>query len=146
LGSLVAERVIARLGKSNTLVLMIILNAISKLWIVFFPNFHIVALLVALNNFGGYVFNILAVSTRQSLIPDQLRGRVNSAFRLFIFGTAPIGAMLGGLVGKTLGLPMVYLLGAVLVVVAALYARFVIAGLFDAAVTPKIEDDFAFEY
>ena len=145
LGSLVATKLMGSLGKSNTLILMLVLNSISKLWMVFFPNFYMVALMVSLNSFSGFIFNILVVSTRQSLIPDQLRGRVNSAYRLFVFGVAPIGALLGGLIAKSLGIPMVYLLSAVMLVAASIYARFVIAILFDKTVAQE-QDNFVFEY
>lgn len=146
LGSLVAQKLIAGLGRGNTMVLTLLFNGIAKLAMVFFPFPFVVGPALALNSFGGIVFSILAVSTRQSLIPDHLRGRVNSAFRLFIFGMAPIGAVLGGVIAKFTDLPTVYMVAAVLVVGVAVYARFVVADQFETALTKKDDDDFVFEY
>lgn len=56
------------------------------------------------------VWNVITVSLRQRIVPDRLLGRVNSAYRLFAWGTQPLGALLGGLVGEVLGLPAVFLL------------------------------------
>ena len=52
---------------------------------------------------GAYMFvavlwNVITVSFRQTVIPDQLLGRVNSVYRFFGWGMMPIGAALGGLV------------------------------------------------
>ena len=49
-------------------------------------------------------------------------GRVVSAFRVLGYGAVPLGAILGGAVARTLGLRAPFLLGAVVLVVAALVA------------------------
>ena len=38
-------------------------------------------------------FNVIMGSLRQQLIPDRLLGRVISAFRLFSYGSVPLGAL-----------------------------------------------------
>jgi MFS family permease len=53
---------------------------------------------------------VITVSLRQRIVPDRLLGRVNSAYRLFAWGTQPVGALLGGLIGELLGLRAVFLL------------------------------------
>lgn len=65
---------------------------------------------------GGAVsalWNVIAVSLRQRVTPDGMLGRVNSAYRLFAWGTRPIGALAGGLLGQLLGLRAVFLISAV---------------------------------
>ena len=49
-------------------------------------------------------FNVQSVSLRQTLTPAVVLGRVNAAVRLIGFGTIPLGAAVGGLVGDALGL------------------------------------------
>lgn len=56
------------------------------------------------------VWNVITVSLRQRIVPDRLLGRVNAAYRLFAWGTQPVGALLGGLIGELLGLRAVFLL------------------------------------
>ena len=50
------------------------------------------------------VWNVITVSLRQRIAPDHLLGRVNAGYRLLAWGTMPIGAGLGGLLGVTIGL------------------------------------------
>ncbi|MEV4016368.1 MFS transporter [Nonomuraea angiospora] len=58
---------------------------------------------------AGAAGNVLVISARQRLIPAELLGRVNSAYRLVGMGGMPLGAALGGVVAEFAGL------GAVLV-------------------------------
>jgi len=55
------------------------------------------------------------VSFRQRITPDALLGRVNSCYRMVAWGTMPLGAALGGLLGQWLGLRLVFGIFAVLV-------------------------------
>ncbi len=59
------------------------------------------------------VWNIITVSLRQRIVPDHLLGRLNSAYRLFAWGTQPIGALLGGAVAQLIGLQALFVLAAV---------------------------------
>lgn len=51
----------------------------------------------------GVVLIILAVSLRQSLIPQKLLGRVGATFQAVGGGTAVAGALVGGALGQVLG-------------------------------------------
>ena len=58
------------------------------------------------------VFSINAVSLRQSITPDRLLGRVNGTMRFIVWGSRPIGSLLGGYLGGLIGLPMTLVVGA----------------------------------
>ena len=63
----------------------------------------------------GIVFmswNIVTVSLRQRIVPDRLLGRVNASYRLLAWGTMPIGAAIGGLLGEVLGLRPVFVVSS----------------------------------
>lgn len=66
-----------------------------------FPAF--VAMLF-LNGFGIAVHNVNQVSVRQAVTPDELRARVAAASRVLILGALPVGTILGGVLGETMGL------------------------------------------
>jgi hypothetical protein len=66
------------------------------------------------------VWNVTLLSLRQAIVPDRLMGRVVGAIRLIGFGSIPVGALLGGLVARALGLRAPFLLGAAVLVLAAL--------------------------
>jgi len=52
---------------------------------------------------GVVVYNVTQVSFRQGLTPGHLLGRMNATMRFLVWGTQPIGAILGGLMGGALG-------------------------------------------
>jgi MFS family permease len=45
-------------------------------------------------------YNITQVSLRQRVTPERLLGRMNATIRFLVWGTLPIGALLGGLIGE----------------------------------------------
>jgi hypothetical protein len=75
---------------------------------------------------GVGVWNVTLLSLRQAIVPDRLMGRVVGAVRLIGFGSIPVGALLGGLVARSLGLRAPFLGGAAVLAVAALAATPVI--------------------
>jgi MFS family permease len=78
-------------------------------------------LLFALASAGVMVWNILTMSLRQSLIPEELFGRVQGAYRTLVWGGIPLGSLLGGAVADAAGVPTVFAVaGAGLLVLAVL--------------------------
>ncbi|GIG35254.1 MFS transporter [Cellulomonas pakistanensis] len=49
------------------------------------------------------VYNVAQVSFRQRVCPPPLLGRMNASVRFIVWGTTPIGGLLGGWLGHTLG-------------------------------------------
>jgi MFS family permease len=58
----------------------------------------------ALFGFGGAVYNVAQVSFRQRLCPDRLLGRINATMRFIVWGTMPVGALAGGVLGSAIGI------------------------------------------
>jgi MFS family permease len=46
--------------------------------------------------FGAVVYNVAQVSYRQAICPDHLLGRMNASVRFIVWGTMPIGGLIGG--------------------------------------------------
>ena len=66
---------------------------------------------------GGFtmiLWNVPAVSFRQSVTPNHLLGRMTSAYRLVAWGSMPIGAAAGGIIGEAFGLRAVFASAGVL--------------------------------
>jgi MFS family permease len=59
------------------------------------------------------VYNIVQVSYRQAICPPHLQGRMNSVMRFIVWGTIPIGALVGGALGTWLGLRETMIVGAI---------------------------------
>ncbi len=66
--------------------------------------------LMALFSAGIASWNVVAISLRQSLTPDEVRGRVAGAARTLAWGTQPVGALLGGVIAARFGLTAPYVL------------------------------------
>ena len=112
-GALLAEQVERRLGRSRSLSLSVLGGVV----LLATPALTSSPLVVGVVFFAGgavsALWNVIAVSLRQRVTPDGMLGRVNSAYRLFAWGTRPIGALAGGLLGELVGLRAVFLLSAV---------------------------------
>ncbi|MDH3190433.1 MAG: MFS transporter, partial [Acidimicrobiia bacterium] len=63
-------------------------------------------------------WNVVAVTLRQSLTPDDKRGRVAGASRLLAWGSQPLGALFGGATAAAFGLRSPFLISAAAFVVA----------------------------
>jgi len=64
--------------------------------------------------YGSFVIsgNVVLMSLRQALIPQELFGRVQGAWRTVVWGALPLGSIVGGLLAGAVGLPGLFLLSA----------------------------------
>ena len=107
-GSALAGKAQRKLGVAGAIITSLTLFAVAAWLIPLAPKDRaatVPMLMVAqfLMYAGFQVANINVVTTRQTITPRELLGRVTASFRIVSFGLAPFGAMLGGLLGATLG-------------------------------------------
>jgi MFS family permease len=62
------------------------------------------AVMVFVDSFGIGLHGVNQVSLRQAVTPERMRGRVAATLRLGMFGTMPLGTLLGGALGTFAGL------------------------------------------
>jgi MFS family permease len=130
LGGLLGPKVSEKIGSGRSLALALFAMPLCTLLIGITSMWQVVWLLVAVSTFTGVLWNVVTVSLRQSLIPTNLLGRVNSVYRFFAWGTIPIGTLVGGgLVaafegpfGREMAFRSVYFVGAALGFLLFLYA------------------------
>jgi predicted MFS family arabinose efflux permease len=67
------------------------------------------------------IYNINQVSLRQAITPDRVQGRMNATMRTIVWGTIPLGAFIGGILGTSIGLAQTIVIGGILSVLAALW-------------------------
>jgi MFS family permease len=69
------------------------------------PGWRVAAFVVGFAgfSFSAVVYNVAQVSYRQAICPPELLGRMNAAVRWIVWGTLPIGGLLGGAVGDAIG-------------------------------------------
>jgi predicted MFS family arabinose efflux permease len=63
--------------------------------------------------FSSVVYNVNQVSLRQAITEDNLQGRMNATMRTIVWGTIPVGAFLGGILGGSVGVVMTIIIGGV---------------------------------
>jgi MFS family permease len=54
--------------------------------------------------FAAVVYNVAQLSYRQAITPARLMGRMNAAVRWIVWGTMPLGAVIGGALGTAIGI------------------------------------------
>jgi predicted MFS family arabinose efflux permease len=67
------------------------------------------------------IYNINQVSLRQAITPDRVQGRMNATMRTIVWGTIPVGALLGGILGTTIGVVETIIIGGLVSALAALW-------------------------
>src|SRR6266581_3453346 len=112
LGALSASWIARRIGLGPTLFLSIVVEGVGVALVPTAQFGLAVPLLLAASLIGSFanpVYNINQVSLRQAITPDRVQGRMNATVRTVIWGTIPIGALIGGAIGSTWGLlPAMY--------------------------------------
>jgi len=125
-GALIASRMSTKFGRSEVMTVAIVASSAVLLFQGFSPNIYI---FVALGTFGGFVisqWNILLMATYQTVIPNELYGRIHGTRRTLVWGTMPIGSLLGGVLASfNLRLPM-YVGGVIATVITILSINFLI--------------------
>jgi MFS family permease len=120
IGALLADPIIRRLGRSRSLFLGI-LGGVGTVGIAAVTTIPLViATAFLIGGLTNALWNVVAVSLRQRITPDRILGRINSSYRLVAWGTRPLGAAAGGLLGELLGLRAVFAVAAALILVTLL--------------------------
>jgi predicted MFS family arabinose efflux permease len=108
-GALVAGKIAARFGLGITIIGSAFIGAAANLLVPLAsgPTVLLAGTLMLSQFIGGVsnpVYNINQISLRQAITPDRVQGRMNASMRFLVWGTIPIGALLGGALGETVGL------------------------------------------
>ena len=113
-GTVLAGQIERVLGRANLFVACILSLLIGDIvWLVV-PNPVLIGLILALSSTVGGAFNVVFGSIRQRIVPNHLLGRVMASFRVISWGSLPLGALLGGVIGQAFGLPAVFIGAAVI--------------------------------
>jgi MFS family permease len=105
-GSLCASRIAQWVGQGPAIWLSIVVSApVGFIAPFVHKDWSLVLLAVGqIVWWGGVViYNITQVSFRQGLCPPHLLGRMNATIRFLVWGTMPLGGLLGGVLGETIG-------------------------------------------
>jgi MFS family permease len=96
LGSVLGPNVVVRLRSGPTLALTLATPIVGFGITAASSNAVVVAVCFVAISFTMVLWNVVTVTLRQTLIPDEILGRINSVYRFLGWGAMPIGTLLGG--------------------------------------------------
>jgi MFS family permease len=126
-GALIANRIQARLGIGRTIVLFAAIGGPINLLVplatpeVAFWFLSASFFLVSLDN---VVYNVAQVSLRQAITPKHFLGRMNATMRFLVWGTIPIGSLIGAALSEVVGVRTTVWISALLSFLAFLPVLF----------------------
>lgn len=126
IGSVLAGRIVARIGRGRGLWIGLLSSSLAPIGMGLTSDAAVFGALTAVFGFSAVVWNVITVSLRQTIIPDEMLGRVNAVYRFIGWGSIPIGAFLGGLVADAIGLRAPFLLEGGLMLLALVPAARVV--------------------
>ena len=115
-GAALAGRVSRRLGIGPTIAGSAFLFGPPLLLVPLAPRSEPIPFLVlglAIATAGGTMFNITARSLMQMLTPERLLGRMTASRRFLVWGTIPLGSLVGGVLAARFGLEAALWIGGV---------------------------------
>ncbi|WP_329176836.1 MFS transporter [Streptomyces sp. NBC_01477] len=112
-----------RLNYRQMMAIAIGLQGLAWFGIAVVPNVFAVGAFLAVLGAASTLTSVAAGSARQALTPDDLLGRVVTAFRLFGGGAAGVGALTGGVIAREAGLRAPLWTAAAMLGLAALSLR-----------------------
>jgi Major Facilitator Superfamily len=129
IGAWFGARVTRRFGYGRVLLLTLIVGNAAPIGTAFAGGSAGQALVLlcsvfAIMGVGIGIANVHAVTLRQTAVPEDLRGRVNAAYRLISWGAIPLGAAAGGVVATQASAQVAMITGAVGMSLATLWVMF----------------------
>jgi MFS family permease len=121
-GGLVGARLLSALGPARCVVAVLVALAVAHAVLGTLSSALAVGAVAACIAGATTVWNVATISMRQAVIPRELQGRVNSAYRVIGMGSLPLGAVFGGLVANAWGLRAPFFVAAALLLVATTLA------------------------
>jgi MFS family permease len=116
-GALTANRLARRFGVGPTIIGSLAVGSLNPVLIALAPAVAPIPFLVAGGLLGGFsqmAFNINQVSYRQAICPPRMQGRMNATIRFLVWGTMPIGGIIGGVLATVIGVHQAIWIGAIL--------------------------------
>ncbi|MET4224642.1 MFS transporter [Oerskovia enterophila] len=123
-GAVVVSPLKVRFGAGPVMAAANFVGPVALVVMGFFPTIPVAVVCFAVSFGSTSVWNVLVMSLRQAAIPGHLLGRVHGTWRTLLWGTMPLGSLLGGLLARIDLTTPLLVAGGLTVVVAAAGYRF----------------------
>jgi MFS family permease len=108
LGGLIAPRLSTRLGRTRTLAAVTLASPLGLIALGLLRQPILGAVVFGLGACAIMISNVITMSLRQSLIPEELFGRVQGVWRTIVWGGIAIGGVIGGGLAALTDVPTVF--------------------------------------
>lgn len=105
-GAATSNRIAKRIGVGPSIIAGAILFSLPMLPLPFVSGplaLPAIGAMFFVSLIGSLLYNINQVSFRQAIVPIRLQGRLNATMRTIVWGTLPLGAITGGVLGDVIG-------------------------------------------
>ncbi|HLO36143.1 MAG TPA: MFS transporter, partial [Candidatus Deferrimicrobium sp.] len=123
LGALIASRTATTFGVGPVIVGSMFIGGLAGLLVPAAPPdlaFWFVGASFFVVSFGSVIYNVNQVSLRQAITPEHFLGRMNATMRFLVWGTIPIGSLIGAGLSEIIGVHETIWVGSILGVLAFL--------------------------
>jgi MFS family permease len=127
IGALTATRVAERFGVGPAIVWPVLIGGIAFLLVPLAPIGGATPYIAAaffINGITNVVYNVNQVSLRQAITPQRFLGRMNATMRFLVWGTIPIGSLIGAALSELIGVRTTVWIGSLLGLLPFLFVFF----------------------
>jgi MFS family permease len=117
IGSATAGRLERRFGASTLLRIGLLIETTMHLVLALTRTPWVGCLMIGIFGVHAVIWGAVTIAIRQRVVPDHLRGRVNSVNYLFSVGGSALGALQGGFVARAFGITAPFWLALAVMVV-----------------------------
>jgi MFS family permease len=104
LGALTGGRLAKLIGTGPVIIGTAALSGLGFVFIPLAPRddpFWFFVIAGVIGGFTAVAYNVNQVGLRQAITPHNMLGRMNATMRLIVWGTIPVGALIGGVLGSS---------------------------------------------
>jgi MFS family permease len=117
-GAAVADRLPQKFGLGPVIVASSFLAGPAGVMVPLMPPDVVVAVALLLGSalltgFSQVTYNVAQVSYRQAITPLEMQGRMNATMRFIVWGTMPVGLVLGGVMASVIPVRTTMMVGAI---------------------------------
>ena len=120
LGAVTATQWTKRFSRGDAMAFGMVITTLSTFMLGFTSNIFTFTALSTISSYFITIWNILLMSTYQTIIPNELFGRIHGTRRTLVWGLMPIGAITGGFLAR-LGIEMPFFIGGAVATLMTLF-------------------------
>jgi MFS family permease len=121
--SFFVARIVGTIGHAGSLQLSIVVFSATEIVFGATTTVAVAVAAVLVSGVSEPTWNVVSSTIRQRLVPDEVFGRMMTAYLFIAWGTQPLGALVGGIVAEAWGPEWVFVLGGLVVGSLLLLAR-----------------------